>query len=235
MHRYPAYLIEQVRRLRTSGKTYGEINKTLQLKIPKSTLFEWCKNVTLPEDYMERITKLNLINLHRGRTIALEINKIRREKFLEEIRQCNIPIAKTISDVSISKIALAMLCLGEASKYSSKHRAFSLGSSDPRIITIFIELLKKCFDFKPEKIRATVQCRADQNTKMLENYWRGITGIPENLFYKTRIDPRTIGSPTKKLEYKGVLVIDYFDTKVQLELEFLADLVYNQLSKGPVA
>ncbi len=35
--------------------------------------------------------------------------------------------------------------------------------------------------------------------------------------------------------YKGVLVIDYFDTKVQLELEFLADLVYNQLSKGPVA
>ncbi len=62
-----------------------------------------------------------------------------------------------------------------------------------------------------------------------------ITGIPKRLFYKTRIDSRTVGKPTLKKDYKGVLRVDYFDTKVQLDLESLADLIYNRLviKKGP--
>ena len=79
----------------------------------------------------------------------------------------------------IAKIALAMLCLGEASKTRG---SFSLGSTDPRIITLFIELLKKCFTFDLEKIRCTVQCRADQNIELLETYWLNITKIPKKLF-----------------------------------------------------
>jgi hypothetical protein len=62
-----------------------------------------------------------------------------------------------------------------------------------------------------------------------------VTKVPKKLFYKTQIDPRTIGKPTRKIGYKGVLRVDYFDTKVQLDLESLADLVYNQLQSmnGP--
>lgn len=123
-----------------------------------------------------------------------------------------------------------MLCLGEASKYKAS-KSFSLGNSDPRIIYIFLSLLKKCFDFNIEKVRCTVQCRADQNIKDLEQYWIKETGVPKRLFYKTRIDPRTIGKPTKKKDYKGVLRVNYIDTRVQLELESLANLIYNQLNK----
>jgi hypothetical protein len=236
MQRYSSQLIKEARKLRTQGNTYGEINKLLKRKIPKSTLAEWCKNVSLPLNYAEKIAKLNFLNRHKGRIIAWEINRIKREEFFESIKQSNIPIAEAIRDNTIGKIALAMLCLGEASKYNSKHRAFSLGNSDPRIIIIFLELLKQCFNFNPEKIRATVQCRSDQNIEALEEFWRNVTGISKSLFYKARIDPRTIGKPTKKTDYKGVLRIDYFDTKVQHELELLADLVYNQLipiKRGP--
>ena len=125
-----------------------------------------------------------------------------------------------------------MLCLGEASKYNPKTRpAFTLGNSDARIITIFLELLKQCFRFDIEKIRCTVQCRADQDTKALETFWMDVTGIPKRLFYKPHIDPRTKGKPTKKPNYKGVLRIDYFDSKVQHDLESLANLIYNILAK----
>ncbi|MBI4079144.1 MAG: hypothetical protein HY429_02505 [Candidatus Levybacteria bacterium] len=81
-----------------------------------------------------------------------------------------------------------------------------------------------------EKIRCTVQCRADQDIIVLEKFWLDVTKIPRRLFYKAQIDPRTRGKPTKKKDYKGVLRIDYFDTKVQLELESLAQLVYNEMS-----
>jgi hypothetical protein len=53
--------------------------------------------------------------------------------------------------------------------------------------------------------------------------------VPFGQFYKTRIDARSIGKPTKKVGYKGVLKVDYMDTKVQLELESLASMIYNQL------
>jgi hypothetical protein len=74
-----------------------------------------------------------------------------------------------------------------------------------------------------------VQCRADQNIEELEKFWLDITKIPKKQFYKAQIDPRTVGKPTLNKNYKGVLKVDYFDTRIQLELESLANLVYNQL------
>jgi hypothetical protein len=229
--RYSSEIIQKVRNLRVLGKTYGEIRDHLKLNIPKSTLSEWCKSVNLPTGYAKRIADLNLSNLNKGRLIAHEINKIKREEFLNELGLKNLPISLTIKNPESSKIALAMLCLGEARKYTPKGGTFSLGSSDPRIITIFLELLKICFDFKLEKVRCTVQCRADQDARELEKYWMRITNVPKRLFYDTRTDPRTIGKPTRKKDYKGVLRVDYFDTKVQLELESLAQLIYNFLVK----
>jgi len=228
--RYPKQLIRTIQRLRSEGKTYGEIQKILHLRIPKSSLSWQCKNVILPKSYQERIDVLNAISLTKGRIIGAEINRLKREQFFQLILKNNTPVAKMIKDKLIGKIALAMLCLGEASKYNPKtKKTFYLGNSDPKIIIIFLQLLKKCFPFHIEKIRATVQCRADQDTIALKNFWQKTTGIPEHLFYKPLIDPRTKGKPTKKTNYHGVLRVDYFDTKVQLELESLSDLIYNEL------
>lgn len=228
--RYSDEIIKLAKKLRRNGKTYGEINNCLGIKIPKSTLSFWCQDVPLPRSYSERIEKLNIENIGKARSVAVEINKIKREEFFRRIRQTNTPIASKILNKSIAKIALSMLCLGEASK-SGGSSGFYLGSSNPRIIILFIELLKYCFDFKLEKMRCTVQCRADQNTNELERFWQEITGIPPKYFYKSRIDLRTTGKPTKKTEYKGVLRVDYMNTKIQLELESLASLIYNNVSE----
>lgn len=232
---YPPSLIQKARFLRSKGKTYKEIKQMLKLKVPKSTLSYWVKNVSLPEDYIKKVVKLNRINLNKARLIALKANKIKRQIFLFEINKRNTLIVNSIFKSETAKIALAMLCLAEAKKYTSKGSSFNLGNSDPRIIVIFLALLKKCFNFNPEKVRCTVQCRADQDIEELEKFWRNVTKVPEKLFYKAQIDPRTIGKPTKKKDYKGVLKVDYLDTKVQLELESLANLVYNQLQSknGP--
>ena len=228
---YPANIIQEVLKLRNQGKTYGEIRLSLKLNIPKSTLSEWCKKATLPKNYTDRISALNVNNLNKARLIAHEINKIKREELLEEIQNTNLPIAKRVQNQEIAKIALAMLCLGEASRTRG---TFNLGSSDPRIITLFIELLKKCFTFDLEKVRCTVQCRADQNIESLETYWKSVTKIPKRLFYKTRVDPRTKGKPTEDKNYMGVLRVDYLNTRVQIDLETLAQLLYNQFAqKGP--
>lgn len=229
MPRYAKNIIEETRRLRSLGQTYGEIRKSLNLQVPKSTLSEWCKNTPLPKDYVDRIAKLNIINLHKGRTIAIGINRIKREEYFGQVNKTNEPIALVIDNTQTAKIALAMLCLGEASK-SGNGSGFYFGNSNPKIIILFLQLMKRCFDFKLDKVRCTVQCRADQNISALEEFWMAITKIPRAQFYKAQVDPRTIGKITKKLDYKGVLRVDYFDSKVRHELESLANLIYNHLT-----
>jgi len=78
--------------------------------------------------------------------------------------------------------------------------------------------MRKCYTIDEKKFRCTVLCRADQDTKALEKFWLKITKIPSSQFYKTRMDPRTAGKPSRKLDYKGVCVIDYFSADIFLDL-----------------
>lgn len=234
MNHYSPTLKAKILKLRTDGKTYSEIKKTINLTIPKSTLSSWCRQISMPRSYTQKINSLNQKNLIRSRKIAWKTNRINHQKYLDQIDKDNLPIAKYIQDKSTALIALSMLCLGEASKSTTKHHSFSLGSSDPRIIVIFLTLLKTFKTYNPRKTRCTVQCRADQNITTLEGYWQKITKIPSCQFYPARKDNRTIGKPTQNPQYHGVLVVDYYDRKVQLTLESLANLVYNLLkNKGP--
>jgi len=214
--------------LRKGGMTSHEINHILGQNIPKSTFTGWFRGIELTVKQKVRISKLNADKLDRARVRAVEVNKIKRNNFLKSLDKINYPICKKIEDKATAKIALAMLCLGEASKYGSGS-VFSLGNTNYKIIILFITLLKSCFEIDEKKFRCTVMCRADQNIKELERYWQEKSGIPKEQFYKTRIDARSIGKPTKKVGYKGVLKVDYMETKIQLELESLASMIYNQL------
>lgn len=230
---YSCYLKAQSRKLRKKGKTYSEINAILKTNVPKGTLNSWCRNILLPKFYKRKIALLSTSNLEKARKKALIINREKRRKYLTSLKTANQEKANKVRDKDIARIALAMLCLGEASK-SNKGTTFYLASSDKRIVLIFLKLLEYCFkDFDINKIRCTVQCRADQDTTKLNRYWGQVTNIPRRLFYKAKIDPRTVGKETKKKDYKGVLRIDYLNRKTQLELEILADLIFKNIVKGP--
>lgn len=86
--------------------------------------------------------------------------------------------------------------------------------------------MKKCYKIDEKKFRCTILCRNDQNIKNLENFWVKVTKIPKSQFYKTRIDPRTIGKPSQKLDYKGVCVIDYFSADLFLDLMQIPKIIH---------
>lgn len=215
-----AEIKEKVIKLRKQGKTYSEIWQNLGKFIPKSTLSYWCKMVKMPAYYNFKIERLNKKNIARAQKVAWSINKEKREKFLQEIDNNNKDIPSLLNNKKISKIGLAMLYLGEGSK--TMRGSVMFGNSDPLIIKLFMKFLRHCYAIDEKKLRGTLQCRADQNIKKLEIFWSKITRIPLSQFYKARIDPRTIGKPSKKLDYKGVCRIDYFSAITDLELKRLA-------------
>ncbi len=219
-------LREQVIKLRRQGKTYSEIQSRLGLIIPKSTLSYWCRNTPLPLNYQRKIQEYNKINLNKARKIALIVNKIKKEKRLQLILSHNLHLSGILKNRDVAKVALAMLYLGEGSK---KRGALTFANSDPFIISLFLRLLRYCYNLDESKFRCTLLCRADQNIKKLEEFWSQITKIPLSQFYKARIDPRTIGKPSKKLNYKGVCRIDYFSTDIFIEMTQIPKIIH----KGP--
>ena len=209
--------------LRKNCKTYGEINKIIGLNLPKSTLSDWCNNILLSRLQKEKLKEVMDAGSEKGRIMAHIVLKERREKYLKSIEKRVYPLSKLIKNKEVAKIAAGILYLGEGSKTLNGH--FCLGNSNPGVITLFLYLLRNSYKIDEKKFRCTVQCRADQNTKELEKFWSNITKIPLNQFYKSRIDPRTIGKPSKKLDYKGVCRLEYFSADLFLELMEIGNLM----------
>ncbi len=226
--KYPAHIVARVKNLRVGGKTYSEIKSFLGLQIPKSTLSSWCKNVALPSWYEDRIKELNLKSFRRAQQLALVSNKLKLEKRKKDLERDNKDLVKYLKDKNILKIILAVLYLGEGSKWKS-HSGLMLGSSDPNIIVLYIKLLENCYGLLPGQLKCRISYRADQDISALEKYWSKITGIPPSNFYKTIPDPRTVGKPTKKLDYKGVCVIMGGSSTIQLGLELIPRILLKGL------
>ena len=223
-----AVIKEKVIKLRKQGKTYPEIQEKLKMTIPKSTLSYWCKSIPLSNQYIKKIKKLSSKNLKKAQRLALLANRLKREEYLKGINNRNKHLAVSLKNRDIAKIALAILYLGEGSK-DLKRGSLVFGNSDPFIVSLFMHLLRYCYDIDENKFRCTLQCRADQNIKKLEKFWSRTTKISLGRFYKARIDSRTIGKPSKKLDYKGVCRIDYFSAEILTELLQIPEIIF----KGP--
>lgn len=225
---------EKVRKLRSKGKTYAEIQRTLRVSLPKSTLSDWCQGVILPNWYTAKIKDINNKSFVKAQRMAWASIKQKRELFLDEVRQKATKVIKKL-DLENLKIALAMLYLGEGAKWSG-HSGLMLGSSDSQTILLYIFLLEKCYKIKRSQLKCRICYRADQNIRKLERYWSRIAGIPKANFYKTKPDPRTVGKKTKKNDYKGVCVIMCAGSHIQLELEEIVKLLLNRLrARGSTA
>lgn len=218
---YSQIIKKKVRAFRRSGKTYTEIREHIRIDIPKSTLATWCRGVKLPKEYKEKIRKLSEKNLQIARKSSVKSKEIMRSTLIQEFNAENKNLLLLYkNDITVRKIVLATLYLAEGSK--SPRGSLMFGNSDPQIVRTFVDLMRECYKIDESKFRCTIQCRADQDIELLQNFWSSIIRIPLRQFYGARVDKRTVGKKSRKLNYKGVCRIDYFCSRIDLELKCIA-------------
>lgn len=198
--------------LRLQGYLYSEICEVLQVNIPKGTLSGWFSGTTLSDEAQSILRQKYSHSSLTGQQAAVAANRKKRLAQLDALASANAFYSEVIKSPIIAKCALAMLYLGEGSK--TDNGAIQLGNSNPDIIKLYLRLLRQIYDIKAEKLRGRIQCRADQDILALEQYWQSITNIPAAQFYPTYVDRRTIGKPSRKSNYKGVLVVTYLSSHV---------------------
>lgn len=216
-------LQSQAIKLRKQGLTYSLIQKRLKAKISKGTLSYWFKNIVLSQKALTKNENFARKLWRHSREMAVSANKLIRKKYLDSIENDYIYLKDKINNRDIALIAMAMIYLGEGAKFSN--RTVMIGNSDPNVIKLFLYLLRLCYHIDESKFRCTLQCRADQNIPKLEKFWSKLTKIPSSQFYKTRVDPRTIGRPSRKLDYKGVCRLEYLSADIYHRLMKISEVL----------
>lgn len=219
-----ASLRGQAIKLRCQGKMYSEIQTILNVTIPKSTLATWCKGIRLNPEQNKRIQEIVLQQLFASRKLSVERGARKRLEFIEKIQSKYENLPTFLPEPNTQRIALAILYAAEGTK-NERRGVVTLGNSSKEIIRLYLYLLRQSFSLDEKRFRCTVQCRADQNTEKLQKHWSEITRIPESQFYKPQVDPRSIGKPSKKLDYLGVCRIDYLSASLLKEIMQIVHLI----------
>lgn len=207
------------RLLRKQGFSYGEINRALTRKRPKSTLSYWFKDIPLSEYRKEELRERFAPKLAAAREKAIEAKRAKRERRLKEIEERNSGIKQVLGNPDARKALLGVLYAANGAK-----KAFSFSSSNPDIIRLYLYLLRTSFRIDESKLRCTVLARADSPLPELTYYWAKETAIPTEQFYTTRKDARTIGKDARKGSF-GTCRIEYMSADLFREVMSIGSIL----------
>ena len=225
---YSGKIKQKARSLRQGGWTLGEISH--ELKIPKNTLSGWLKGIQLTRKQQNRIKEKIIASAAIGRPLAVKLMREKIERWKNNIRAQVKHFGKlAFQNQETGKLICGVMYLCEGSKYPSS-QAMTFSNSDPKVIAAFINLLRKCFRIREDKLRCRVMPRWDQDIDKLQRFWSRITKIPLRYFYKTKADGRTRGIKTMRKDYMGICALTYCNTALQFELQAIGERIIEKWS-----
>ncbi len=200
--------------LRRKGKSIKDIAR--HLKIAKSTVSLWCRDIRLAPKQIQKLHEKMVKGGYKGR---MKGARLQYERRLKRIKEWNKIGVERIGKLSNRDLLIAGLALywGEGSR---KTRRVSLSNSDPKIIQFIIKFLKRVFDIDKSRLTAYIGINRIHKNRVQEvkNYWSKTTGIPKEQFTKTTL----IKSKNKK-KYNNFSV--HYGT-VTIKVRKSADLYY---------
>ncbi len=139
-----------------------------------------------------------------------------------------------IVEMKLQTIALIIwLCEGTKPRKDKRWKnaysyAIEVTNTNPLIIKIFIDFLRKIIKVPNQKMHAQVQIHKGDNQKEIEFFWSNVTDIPITQFNKTII--REKGRKPEKT--KGTFKIRIYDKIIFQKLENLLRLELEKFNTG---
>jgi len=194
---------------RNSGKFVDEIASELQ--ISQATVSIWLRG-HVPDKSVAKILAKRLArkreSYNRAKRRELQIRTAKSTKLL----------ATTLSKLNFSALHDKLLCSflywAEGGKTES---SVNFTNSDPKMIRVFLKLLRKNWRLEETKFRLTLHAHKYHDVTKLSNYWLKQTKIPLNQFTKIYVKPN--GARNIRNGYKGTIRIRYYDVKIAREIK----------------
>ncbi|TSC89886.1 MAG: Uncharacterized protein G01um10143_376 [Parcubacteria group bacterium Gr01-1014_3] len=200
--------------LRRRGLSIGRIEK--ELKIHRSTLSGWFKNVELTKEQKSNLIKRWKNGLVKAREVASQWHRNEKQKRLLVAQKEAEAVLNNLNmrNKATLEIALAMLYMGEGIKSKD---STGMGNSNPLLLKSFVYMLKNFYLIPDDKLRCDLYLRADQSPEKMKKFWSKELDLPIENFKFVNLDKRTIGSKTYP-SYKGVCAVSCGNVAIKRKL-----------------
>lgn len=175
--RLPIDTIRKIKFLRRRGYSIPEISK--ECRISRSTALRYTKNIKIIPKYLKRWEeRRNASKIISERKWA--IAKKNAEQLIKSLGRKNLILIGT------------MLYWAEGAK-----KDFSFSNTDPKMIRVFLFILRKFFDIKNDNMKISIRIFKDLNKKRCSNFWSKLVGFPKEKITFNILE----GSKKGKLKY----------------------------------
>lgn len=183
--RWSKKTINEARSMRLKGSSYSEICE--RFGVAKSTLHYWVGDMPIPGKISNKKRK----HLKRIQVLGAEANKQKRLKRVGKIKK---EVKDYLDEVDFSdfskKAMLSFLYWAEGTK-SGKSGMVMFSNTDPKLMLVFITLLRECYAVDEENFRARIFVHYYHNVGEVKKYWSDLLDIPLSKFYKTHKKARS--------------------------------------------
>ena len=170
--------------LRKKGNSYSQIRETL--KVPKSTLSYWLRDLKISNPAREKIMK----RAHSA-SIAGLIKKKKNQTFLakqgaDEIRRKARQEAKKLfgNPLFISGVSLYWAEGYKKGAYGSKWKGVDFANSDPETIKVIMKFFRSFCGVEEKRIKIQLMVHDNMSAKKALSFWSALTKIPKRQFMK---------------------------------------------------
>ena len=205
--------------LRKNGYSLNEIASNLN--IAKSSISVWVRGVPMSDAARRRLYVRGV----NGRLRAAEVKseKIKNRDNFHLANSMNI-IANSPLYKDHQKILCAMLYWCEGVKSVDYGMRFM--NSDPKLVRLFLKLLRTNFEIKEEKLKALIHLHKYHDINKEVAFWSKITHINKQQFLKSYIKENT-GKRVRD-DYRGCLSVRYYSADLARELLALGKVFLNK-------
>lgn len=201
-------------RLRKKGWSYNKICR--KLKISKSSVSLWCRDVAITPEQVFCLLKNQIRGRDRGRIISA---KQQQQKRVEKIKKL-VDLGK----VKVGKlnkrerfVAGIALYAGDGLKGDN---GFGFSNSSPVLAKFMISWVREFVNIEEVRIRPSLWLHEELDEIRAKNYWSKVIKIPMNQFTKTYLAKNKPDSHKvrKNIHQYGVLGIKISDADLQREM-----------------
>ena len=194
--------------LRKGGLSYREILR--KIKVSKSTLSVWLREVELTEEQKIRL----LDKKDRARYEVAKRKVADRKKRTKEI------ITKAKKEVHILRqdsLFFVGLSLYWAEGAKNPVEAVKFANSDEKMILLIMKWFRKVCKVPEKKFKIHIHMHSLHVRKDIIEYWSAITQVPSNQFYRPYIKPTSLGQ-RKNILYNGTCSIIIHDKNLFIKI-----------------
>ena len=192
--------------LRTEGKSYRQIREALPIKVSKSSLSLWLRDVPLTEE-QHRLLALRQWEAVARRAQSVRAQRVRRQEATTSAARDQIQ-SLAESELFVAGLVAYWAEGSKAKPWRAGGESLTFINSDPDMIRLFLAWLD-LLGIGRERLICRLSIHESADLSEATSYWADLTGVPAAEFAKASIkrhNPKTVRHNTGET-YHGCLVI----------------------------